>query len=489
MEEKLNYNTFRDEIEILEGLNIAMLFTDFRADMQTTNDRRPHNNETTQDVKKNLVQDAAFDANDPAEVWNNSKHYLYGSDNLFPQNIDKIVKKNSKLQVGLGAAARDLLGFGIETGQYDYSEDEKRFKSVRFREFNRFYDRANVFRNYLIPTARNLKKYYVSFVSVIVSKDGSKIAALKSISPTKCRLSKDGKFCYISTWWDKGVIDNTDKTKVQTVPVIDSFFDTAAELREKVSKSSTKEFMYVVRFPTEQDVYPLPDWVSIIEQGWVDVSNDVPNFKRWLLKNLTTINQIMYVNEAYFEEKYPDWKQLKSQCKTDTKDADGKGSTAFAILTARRKELVTQIQAKLKGSDKAGSMITVPMLKEYVGNQTVDSKAITIETVPGTDFTGKYNADANEADAQILFALGIDPAQYGNLTRTDSQGGTGKREGHNIAQASQYVFEQLLLEPLYFKRDFDQTTGEEDLEFRIKRSVTPTLDKITPSQRELNNEQ
>lgn len=131
-------------------------------------------------------------------------------------------------------------------------------------------------------------------------------------------------------------------------------------------------------------------------------------------------------------------------------------------------------------------MITSPMLSQIVGNQAVETKAITIETIKTDDYTGKYNADANEADAQILFALSIDPSRFGNLTRTDSQGGTGKREGHNIAQAMEYIFEELLLEILYFKRDYDQEPDQKKMQLRIRRAVTPTLDNITPSKREIN---
>jgi hypothetical protein len=485
MEEKYLYNSNVD-LHVLEGLNVAMAFTDFRSELGNPRTIQPADT----DEKRNLLIDSNFPSEDKNEEWNHYDFVHYGTDNQFPKNLYTIIKRNSKLKVGLGIKARNLIGLGIETGEYLYENNQKKFVPQEFNAFDTFYDRANVFRNYVVPAARALKTYFQCFVSIGLTPDGSKIAYLKVIPNHKCRLSKptpDGKYkyCYVSNYWDKGTINVKDSKKVKPIPVIDSFFDSAEDLRKISMKGKVKEFMYVLRIPTEEDHYSLPDWVSVIEQGWVDTSNDVPTFKRWLMKNLTTVNQIMYINEKYFETQYPDWNELKKQCSQDKKDSGG-SKTAFAEMQSRRKKLVDDIQEKLSGLKNSGSLITAPMLRDAAGNTAVESKAIEIETIKGTDFSERFNADANEADTQILFALEIDPSIYGNLTRTDSQGGTGKREGNDIAQASEYIFEQILLEPLYFKRDFDIDPTQTAMQFRIKRVVTPTLDAITPSQRKID---
>lgn len=486
MSEKLSFNSFSEDFHVIENMNLGIAFTDFRSELGNPRTVIPADPEE----KTNLLKDSLFPSEDQNEEYHHGAFVQYGTDNQFPKNLYTIIKRNSKLKVGLGIKSRDLIGLGIETGEYSYDNNKKQFVPKLYPEFATFYDRANVFRNYIVPAARALKTYYQCFVSVGLTADGAKISYLKVIANQKCRLSKPNsagqyKDCFISQYWDKGITNVKDDQRVKTVPVIESFFDSAEEMRKLSKNGKIREFIYVLRVPTEEDHYSLPDYVSVIEQGWVDTSNDVPQFKRWVMKNLTTINQVLYVNEKYFELTYPDWNELKKQCSLDRKDVGG-GQTAFEEMKSRRQKLVDDVQSKLSGFKKSGSMITVPVIKEVFGNSFVETKAIEIETIKGNDFTDRYNADANEADTQILFALEVDPSIYGNLTRKDSQGGTGKREGHNIAQASEYIFEQILLEPLFFKRDFDKNAGEENMQFRIKRAVTPTLDEITPSQRQID---
>jgi len=494
MEGKSIINNYEDNIREVEGLGVAIAFTDFRAELAGSEVVNPRSEKIEEPSEvTEMMRDTNFKSEDPDEEWNFNDFVKYGVDNQWPQSIEKIIRRNSKLRVGLAHKTRDLIGLGIETGRYDYATGRKQFLPAEFPLFDNFYDRANVFRNYLVPAAAALKKYYMVFVSVMLTEDAKYVAALKVIPNRKCRLSKPNangtiKLCGISNYWDRGLNTIKDKEKVQVLPVIDSFFDSADTLHEIVKKTKKREFIYVLRVPTEEDFYSLPDYVSVIEQGWVDVSNDVPAFKRWVIKNLTTINLVMYVSESYFEAAYPDWSELKQRCVAHQND-EAERQKSFNEIKRRKDLLVNDIEEKLSGVKKSGKMITVPVLKEAVGNTAYDSKTITIESIKGNDYSGNYNADANEADAQILFALGVDPSITGNLTRTDSQGGTGKREGHNIAQASEYMFEQFLLEPLEFKRDYDKRPGEKGMKFRIARAVTPTLDAITPSERQIQPNQ
>ncbi len=487
MEERLSYNSFEGELHVI-NTSVAIQLSSFRNELVTARTNVSENSSGSKE-SAGLVKEQTFPTEDPNRKAGKDaplKFVNYGVDNLFPQNIEKIIRRNSKLKVGLNITAKDLVGLGLETGVYDYSDNKKVFVPKEFEKFDTFYDRSNVLRNYLALAARQLKTHYMLFVLVILTQDGKKVGALKTIPTRKCRLSEPEnggthELCYVSNYWHE-VGTNVADERVKSYEVIDNFYDSAELLREKVKGSKTREFMYVVKFPTEEDVYALADWVSVVEQGWVDSSNDVPAYKRWLLKNLTTINQILYVSDKYFESIYPDWKELVRDAAKKNENA----AVAFSKIEERRRKLVSDIQSKLAGIEKTGNMITAPILSDLVGNTAVETKSITIETIKGDDFSGKFNADANEADAQILFSLGIDPSRFGNLTRTDSQGGTGKREGQNIAQAMEYIAEQLLLEVLYFKRDYDAEPEQKKMQLRIRRAVTPTLDQITPSKRELN---
>lgn len=452
-------------VAVMKGLGIAMNFSDSLRTIGHT----PHQSIGTTEDTRGV---------------DNSKIAHYGTSNQYPNNIYKVINSNSKLKVGIQHAQIELLGGGVET----VVDTDQGYERRVFPAWKKLYDKANFLKNYEILAARSLKTYYMIFASVVFTKDGQKVAAIKALSPKYCRLAKPNingysQYCYVSADWEHNTGLDGVPTNHKRLEVIDNFIDSAMLLKERMRKTTNREFCYVVKVPTDELIYPRPDWVSVIEQGWVDVSNDVPKFKRWVMENMTTLNQIMYISESYFEAVYPDWKQLKMICQKDMKQqVDGK--PAYQILEERRKDLVQKVEQKLAGLDKSAKMITAPMIIERLGDKVDLVKSITFEKIDQHNFSNAYNADANEADTQIFASLRLDPSRFGNLTRTDSQGGTGKREAFNIGQSSETMFEELFLELYYFIRDYNGLPQE--MEFQVKRANMPTLDKVTPIERQTN---
>lgn len=453
-------------IAVMESLNVAMAFSNARESMAP---------QPTKQLNVGATEVISTEKNQDVLAY-------YGENNSYPTDLYKVINSNSKLKVGLQHAQFELLGGGVET----VVDSDTGYVRKVFPDWKTLYDKANFIRNYEVLAAKSLKTYYMIFASVVLSKDGRRVVSLKAVSPKHCVLSKPNaegfsEYCYIYPDWKSAGTGQIPKD-AKKIPVINNFINTAAVLKERIKSEKTREFMYVVKFPTDEIIYPRPDWTSVIEQGWVDVSNDVPTFKRWLMKNMTTVNQIMYISESYFESVYPDWKELIKRCAKDDKTViDGK--TAFQIIKERREAVVKYVEDKLSGLEASGKMITAPMVSARLGGDKMELiKSITIEKIDQNNFSEKYNADANEADTQIYAALRIDPSKYGNLTRTDSQGGTGKREAFNISQSSEYIFEELFLELYYFVRDYNEMPAE--MEFQIRRTSMQTLDKVTPSKRE-----
>jgi len=407
----------------------------------------------------------------------------YDTDNLHPQRLDKIIKSNIRMSKGAENSAIELLGHGIHTGVFvnDDRTQEDTFKFQRQQEWTDFANAANFSKNYAIQAAFEIMTHYICFVSLIFNDDGSKIVALKARSPLECRLSKmeaDGshKFCFISRQWHNNP-SIFDKERVKAIPVIDTWFLDFEAIRETVSKSKDREYILVCRLPTADSPYPYPAHLSAIRQKYVELSNNVPIWKTAIMKHQTTLNQILYVSEDYFRLKYPSWQVMVEKAKAGDKEA-------ITFVRAKRELVAKDIHDQITGLDNSGKMILGHLLNNP--NNFADKsvqKSFIVEAVEQVKLDGKWIPDANEADRQIDYAWSIDGSQYGGIPGSTDSGGSNKREASNNSQLMKYMFEEVLLEPCRFVRDFNQMG---DFDFKVKRAMTPTLDQVTAKDRQLN---
>lgn len=407
----------------------------------------------------------------------------YDTDNQHPQRLKKLIESNSKLQVGLWNKAVELLGHGIETGIYQTDENtqEDGFKFQRQQEWIDWVKAANTLVNYEVLAARSLVSHYISFVSLILNEDKSKVIVVKARSPLNCRLSKidatgHTPFCYYSEQWHNNP-SIEDIERVQKIPVLDTWFLDFDAFREQLAKGKETEYMLVVRVPTDDSPYPYPDYLSVVRQKYVELSNNVPIWKSAIMKHQTTLNQILYVSEEYYRLKYPNWQIIAEKAKAGDKES-------IAFVREKREKVAMDIHDQITGIDKSGKMILGHLLSNP--NNFADKnlqKSFIVEAVETVQLDGKWIPDGNEADRQILFAIDVDAAQYGGLPGATDTGGSNKRESSNNSQLRKYVFEELQLSVYRFVRDFNQMG---DFDFRIKRALTPTLDQVTAKDRQLN---
>lgn len=453
-------------IRVLPSLKIAVAFSDVRSAMAGTFDP----NKTPGPIK---VVDTKDNMGSIKGI------VSWGEDNLFPNKLNKVIKSNSKLQKGLALTALELLGGGVRTGILSVDEEtgEEYFKPQAFKDYHEWERRADSFRQYGMLAARNLKAHFNCFVSIVLTGDRKKIAIIKTIPAELCRVTEprpDGssEFVAVSSYWEEGVNPN-DTQKVKVIRLVPDWWFLAETLQYLVDNTTDTEFMLHLRMPTDELTYSLPDYYAVITQGWVNVSNNVPVFKEWIMKNLTDFNNILYIREEYFELKYPDWKKLLAKAEKGDKDA------AQTIID-RQGEVIKYIEDKLAGAVNSGKLITAPLIKSAAGKEL--AKSIVIEKIETNNFDGKYNADAQEADNQILFGIGVDPSRYGSAPGTSRQGGSDKREAHNIGQIMEASAEHILMTPYRLLRDFNKYNP--DMEFQIRRGMLQTLDKVPPAQRE-----
>lgn len=204
-------------------------------------------------------------------------------------------------------------------------------------------------------------------------------------------------------WGDKnaaGVIDRAylsanwpfPKTgEYAELPVVDPL-DPEASLEANKSKTN---FIYpVILITPTQFYYPHVAWQSDDMLEWLLVSQLTPVFHQSLLNNLVVTPTVIYINDAFWPQRYADW---------DDVDAKEK--------IARKKATFASIEGSLSGAEKAGKFITSGYVYDDQGNEI---KGIKIETVDQKLPDQAFLMSNAQADSEFHYTMGGDPSLSGH---------------------------------------------------------------------------
>lgn len=204
--------------------------------------------------------------------------------------------------------------------------------------------------------------------------------------------------------------------------------------------------------------YPKRAWHSIIDSGWIDISNSIPGVKQSLLKNAMSIKYHIRIPKSYWSDKYKNWDKLTAE---DQKKL--------------RTEEMHRMNDFLTGKDN--------VMKTFFSHYAVDRR--TGKEIPGWEIIkidnsipdGTLTVDQAEANAMILFALNLDPTLKGaGLPNNKQSAGSGsdKREAKEIFISNLGLQRRRFLDWLYFLRKFNEWPRE--MEFGFKDTILTTLD-------------
>lgn len=204
--------------------------------------------------------------------------------------------------------------------------------------------------------------------------------------------------------------------------------------------------------------YPRRAWHSIIDSGWIDISNNIPGVKQSLLKNAMSIKYHIRIPKTFWKDKYKNWDKLTAE---DQKKV--------------RQEEMHNMNDFLTGKDN--------VMKTFFSHYAVDRAG---KEMPGWDIIkvdnsitdGTLTIDQAEANAMILFALNLDPTLKGaGLPNNKQSAGSGsdKREAKEIFISNLGLQRRKFLDWLYFLRKFNEWPRE--MEFGFKDTILTTLDQ------------
>lgn len=388
----------------------------------------------------------------------------WGDDNQYPQNFKKALNLNGAGGAGLRVLRSTHYGQGFHLYK-DEIVDKKREKSMvsvkDYPEMNTFFRQCKLNR-FWTETIADLETYYLAFPEFILSKDYSKVVSLRRQPTAKCRYEKINERTglienvYFSHNWGSYV--NEDSEYVQKIPAIDSYWH-ADQIKEYCKKKRIHKFVMPIFYPLMTETYyPEVDWHAVYHNGWMEVANSIPEYKKSLFKNQLNLKYMVYISEEYFLRMYKnEWEDYTAEKKKELRD-----------------QLTKAIDDHLSGNENAGKSIQSVVYKDMNGNWV---KGIEVTPIDDVLKDGSYLPEASAANSEIMFAQGVDPSIVGAGIpggKMNTGSGSDKREAFSILTSLFKSKREISLEPWQLLRDYNG--WDPDLEANFVNTELTTLD-------------
>lgn len=392
----------------------------------------------------------------------------WGKNNDYPQQILNAVKLNASASSGLRFLRKAHYGNGLVLVKDEVSEDGKKTPKVvplvDLPEINAFFKKSQINR-FWKETIADLEYFSIAFPEYILSDNFQEINRVKRQKTAWCRFEmmneENGlvEHVYISEKFGKGGSVDLTGDYVEKVPLIDSYWS-VDEVRAYCKANQIKKFIRPIFFPLlDEAFYPESEWHSVVKSGWLDVANSVPELKKAIFQNQILIKYIVEIDERYFEKIYlNNWSTMEPQARMDI-----------------RKKVIDDINESLVGNAKAGKSI---QSMKIVGSDGKSYPAVTITAIDDKFKDGSYLPEAEAANSEVLFALGVDPTLIGAGIPGGKLGagsGSDKSTALNILFALFKTNRETTLEVYDFISEYNK--WDETIRPGFENTILTTLDK------------
>lgn len=389
----------------------------------------------------------------------------WGAANDYPQKVLAAIRQNGSALSGLRVLRKTHYGKGFILAEETFEDGKKVItpKSIKqFPEIHAFW-KKNQMPRFWRESITDLEYWNLAFPEFILSNNFNKITRTRRQKTANCRFelmsSETGfvKNCYISAHWSDG--PDLDSNFVEKVPLIDSYWS-AEEVKAYCKKHKINKFIRPKFYPLiDESYYPKAEWHSVYNNGWIDVANSIPAFKKAMFKNQINIKYLVEVSEEYFARAYPeDWEGFTPEKRIEI-----------------RNTFVTTLDETLRDNVNAGRSI---MSMIYKDDQGKPLSGLKITAIDDKYKDGVYLPEASAANSEILFAIGVDPALIGAGIAGGKLGagsGSDKREAFLLLSAMFKTNRETTLETFEFIRQFNG--WPENLIGGFEDTILTTLDK------------
>lgn len=351
----------------------------------------------------------------------------WGKNNNYPQEVLKQVRLNGSASSGLRFLRKSHYGNGLVLVRDVANEQGKKETQMvdlsEVQDINLFFLNSQMNR-FWKETIADLEYFSIAFPEYILSENFQTINRVKRQKASWCRFSLPNKennlveYVYISEKFGKETVD-TASEYVEEVPLIDSYWSTE-QVKEYCKVNNIKKFIRPIFYPLlDEALYPKSEWHAVVESGWLDVANSVPALKKAMFENQMIVKYIVEIDERYFEKIYQNqWASFSPDERINI-----------------RQKVIDTINESLVGNSKAGKSI---QSMKIIGEDSKPYPAVTITPVDDKLKDGSYLPEAEAANSEVLFALGVDPTLIGAGIPGGKLGagsGSDKREAFTILSA------------------------------------------------------
>ncbi len=394
-------------------------------------------------------------------VVDDKKIVRWGIENNYPAIAESYIRKSTVLNSGLRYKWMATIAQGIyaakQTGfDTDGNDVLTRIDDVKLQRSLR--DRK-VF-NYMLDAYRDIFKYGICFPEYIFSADGQSIDGINMINARFCRLTNNKEYVAYSENWE-GMVALPSKENTKFIPVLDQYDPLSDLIRlRNAGKTAGKSFIYPLfnRF-SNNVIYPLPDWDTARQSGWLDISQEVPDFIKNVYKNQASLTYLIRIPYSYWDKNFPvkDYPDVQIRRELISKEIAKIETTLIGTENAK-KTLVTHFAVNDMG--KAEEKWDVEVLDDKFKS---DQQLIT----------------SAAANSEILFSILVNPAVVGAMPSgggpyAQSSGGSNIREAFLVNTALAWVDQQHIIFPIEHMLRFNGC--DEDTEVRVKKTILTTLD-------------
>ncbi len=398
----------------------------------------------------------------------------WGNNNDLPAQIIEKVEASPVLSSGMLFNVEMGYGTGIVAGRWTVEGGKEVFTPVRDnKEVNTFFEENDI-QMYLLEQLTDLNFFYNIFPEIILNtEEVPKIVML---------CSKEASFSRWEEMNDMGIIENhfysaywspnqpkfTDVTPVlnRHRPLYDLRVRMGIEKDakgNKVTKPTNHRFIIPVSFPTPgRSYYQKPYWLSIIQSGWYDYAQKIPEFKNALMDNQMSVKYHVELAHDYFDRIFT-----------------AEGITTDEAKKNRIKKEFADLNKFLSGVKNTGKSVISYVKYSPDGKEMRQMKITIIESAKQG---GEYLDDSEEASNIMSYGIGVHPSLIGSSPgKSKTINGTEARELFIIKQALLKPFRDRLLMPLYLIKNFNG--WDSSISFHIPNMELTTLDKGTGSQK------
>lgn len=396
------------------------------------------------------------------------KYIEWGSGDKFPSTLSTAVRKNGSASSAMRVKERAHYGNGLTL--YKTSKSDLGKKVIEYvplednTAINDFLKKIK-YKLFLQETIKDLEWFNIAFPEFVLSVDRKSILSVRRQKTAWVRFSAPNtsgviEHIYISSkFGTSNSVDVDSNTDVSKITLLNPYL-TKDEIIEYCIKNNIQNFSIPFGFPAvDESFYPEADWHSILNSGWLEVANSVPEYKLNIFKNQVSIKYIIEIDERYFQKVYAEkWMDFSIDEKLNI-----------------RKELIEAITDELSGNTNSGKSISSIMFEDDKGNQ---ASAVKITPIDDKFKDGSYLPEAEAANSEVLFAMGVDPSVIGAGIPGGKLGagsGSDKRVAFNILQSLKTADRDVTLSVLEFIQDFNG--WDASIKFAFENTEITTLDK------------